>query len=67
MESFYGHITSFDYKNARGRVSLETKTLRFCATTWDSGRPRRPPRAGEQVKVLFNDEGQLLSVRALPA
>ena len=64
METFYGYVTSFNYQTVQGRIALNTRNVRFGSTSWDS---RRPPRKGEQVAVVFNDDGHLLSVRALPA
>ena len=67
METLYGYIKSFNYQTVQGRIALNTLNIRFCGTTWDSGHHKRAPRKGERVAVVFNDEGQLLSVRALPA
>lgn len=67
METFYGYITSFNYQTGQGRVALTTRTFRFGGAIWDSGQAARSPRKGEQVAVVFNDEGHLMNVRALPA
>ena len=67
METLYGYITSFDYRTVQGRVALTSRTFRFGGAIWDSGRTARSPRKGEQVALEFNDDGKLMSVRALPA
>lgn len=67
METFYGYITSFNYQTIQGRVALTTRTFRFGDAIWDGGLAARSPRKGEQVAVVFDDDGHLVSVRALPA
>lgn len=63
----YGYVTDFDYNTITGKVKLPGRSVSFNATCWDSGPPGRPPRKGEGVQVVFNDEGELLSVRSVPA
>lgn len=69
-----GTIRAYNPENATGLVLVRVTARRrkpvgsflefpFDLTRFTSGRPTRPPRVGEPVEVVFNNEGGLLNVR----
>ena len=57
-----GTIASFSLKTGEGRVKIGSKVHIFPLTCFQSGRPSRFPRKGENVEVLFSPRG-LFTVR----
>lgn len=57
-----GVVTRF----GRGTVRTGTAKFDFGPTSWAPGSPARWPRRREEVEVVFNHEGHVLVVRAIP-
>lgn len=59
-----GHVTHYDERTLSGTVRDETrKFYPFRSWIFRSERPPRQPRQGEAVVLVFNREGELVSVR----
>jgi hypothetical protein len=54
-------VTAFNENTLRGVVSNRDRFIRFFSTNFLAS-THRWPRVGERVKVVFNDNGTLLSV-----
>jgi hypothetical protein len=60
-----GEILAFDEPNRKGTVRVGLELHPFWSTSFSSGPPWRWPKTGEPVDVLFNQDGELLAVRAV--
>ena len=62
-----GIVKSVDRTHARGELECENEVISFSLTSFHSGRPKRHPRRGESVEVVFSltrdDEYEFLFVR----
>jgi hypothetical protein len=63
-----GRVVTFDESTLVGVVQVldptAFETIRFHSTSFRSATSFRWPRVGEEVEVVFNQRGQLLSIEA---
>jgi hypothetical protein len=59
-----GRVVSFDEDKLVGEVQVDLEIYRFHSTSFRSATSFRWPRVGEQVELLLNQHGHLISVEA---
>ena len=59
-----GRVVSFDEDKLIGEVQVDLEIYRFHSTSFRSATSFRWPRVGEQVELLLNQHGHLVSVEA---
>jgi hypothetical protein len=59
-----GRIVSFDENTCVGEVQVDLEVFRFHSTSFRSATSFRWPRVGEQVELVLNQHGHLVSVEA---
>lgn len=57
-----GRIVAFDESKCTGVVQIDLETLRFHSTSFRSATSFRWPRVGEQVEIIMNQHGELVSL-----
>lgn len=59
-----GRVVSFDEDTLVGEVQVDLEIYRFHSTSFRSATSFRWPRVGEQVELILNHHGHLVSVEA---
>jgi hypothetical protein len=59
-----GRIVSFNEDTCVGEVQVDLEVFRFHSTSFRSATSFRWPRVGEQVELVLNKHGHLVSVEA---
>ena len=61
-----GYVRFFNNQTYQGQVTVNGRHLMFDATCFDSGRPPRGPRKGEEVEVLFAENSEEVLLVRVP-